>query len=137
MLLGYNLANSSTCLPHRLQYALGAITGSAHGVGLAALYPAWVRTTYEASKKRFDDLAGWIGGDRDGGGEYRMDRAVDGLLEALDLNPTLRGLGADEHTCARMAGMVTGSLAADPWGHDGADLAGLYRASLDGPGGGT
>ena len=39
---GINLANSSTCLPHRLQYCIGSITNTAHVDGVALLYPAWL-----------------------------------------------------------------------------------------------
>ena len=42
MLMGYNLAYSSTCLPHRLQYPLAVNTGASHGCGLSTLYPAWL-----------------------------------------------------------------------------------------------
>ena len=40
---GINLANSSTCLPHRLQYCIGSITNTAHVDGVALLYPAWLK----------------------------------------------------------------------------------------------
>ncbi len=39
-LMGANLARSTTCLPHRLQYPVGARTGTAHAAGVAALFPA-------------------------------------------------------------------------------------------------
>ena len=42
MIMGINLGNASTCLPHRLQYPLGAHTNTSHGAGLAALFPAWI-----------------------------------------------------------------------------------------------
>ena len=42
MIMGINLGNASTGLPHRLQYPLGAMTDTSHGAGLSALYTAWV-----------------------------------------------------------------------------------------------
>ncbi|MGP8312058.1 iron-containing alcohol dehydrogenase [Enterocloster aldenensis] len=49
MLMGINLANAGTCLPHRMQYAIGAATDTSHGAGLAALYPSWIMHEYEVN----------------------------------------------------------------------------------------
>lgn len=42
MIMGINLGNAGTCLPHRLQYPVGARTDTSHGAGLAALFTAWI-----------------------------------------------------------------------------------------------
>ena len=57
MLMGFNLATSSTCLPHRLQYPLGEKTKTPHALGLAALYPAWIKITFNRSGDKFNDIA--------------------------------------------------------------------------------
>ena len=41
-MMGVNLSYSSTCLPHRLQYALGPYTNSSHAQGLIMLYNGWL-----------------------------------------------------------------------------------------------
>lgn len=129
-LMGFNLANSSNCLPHRLQYPLGVLTKSAHAVGLAALYPAWITTTYEAARERFDDVAGLMAL---GMGVCRANifQCLDRFMHKINLNPTLRDLGADEAMCARLATMVSGKLDSDPWWHNGADIASIYLLALD------
>jgi len=38
MIMGINLGHASTCLPHRMQYHLGAHTDTSHGAGLEALF---------------------------------------------------------------------------------------------------
>ena len=37
MLMGMNFYNVGNCLPHRIQYLIGATTGTSHAAGLAAL----------------------------------------------------------------------------------------------------
>lgn len=135
VLMGFNLANSTTCLPHRLQYPLGVLTQTAHAVGLAALYPAWMRSTYQASSRRFDDIEGWMKAGMveeqkdEGEGVFGPLRA---LMQGIDLMPTLRDLGMDEEGCKRLATMVNGSLENDPWWQEKADLSAIYLAALDG-----
>ena len=60
MLMGINLSNSSTCLPHRLQYPFGAETDTSHGIGLAIIYPGWLEYTYEkvTKFKEFEEKVG-------------------------------------------------------------------------------
>lgn len=41
-LMGRNLALSTTCLPHRIQYAVGPVTNTSHAVGLIMLYRGWL-----------------------------------------------------------------------------------------------
>ena len=50
MIMGINLANIGTCLPHRMQYPIGAITDTSHAAGLAALYPSWIMYEYDYNK---------------------------------------------------------------------------------------
>jgi alcohol dehydrogenase class IV len=134
MCMGYNLANSSTCLPHRLQYPLGAITRTPHALGLSALYPAWVEATYGASRERFDDVAGWIAAGLSiapPSGEDRISTCVRLFRQRIGLEPTLADLGVDRALCARLASLVSGELGNDPWWREGADLASLYVAALE------
>lgn len=121
MLMGYNLANSSTCLPHRLQYPIGAHTGTAHGLGLAALFPSWVAVTRTASPDRFAVVAGWIS---DGLGipVDDVDEALAIFMDRIDLRPDLADLGVRADDVSVLARETTGSLGNDPWWEDSADL---------------
>jgi alcohol dehydrogenase len=136
MLMGVNLANSSTCLPHRLQYPLGALTKTSHALGLAALYPAWLKTTYRRSRARFDRVGKWIAaglGDEWGGATPDALRATEGFMRRIHLKPTLRDLGVHERMCTQLAMRVDGELRNDPWWREGADLASLYLSALESP----
>ncbi len=134
MLMGYNLANSSTCLPHRLQYPLGVLTGTPHALGLAALYPAWVKTTYQKSSKRFDDIAEWMGGALDTEIENKPSDIYNLLIlfmKTVDLLPAIQDLGITENMCDQLAKLVSGNLANDPWWHEEADISVIYREAFN------
>ncbi len=130
MLVGFNLANSSTCLPHRLQYPLGALTNSAHAVGLAALYPAWIKLTYAASRHRFDMIANWMSEGMDIKPGQSVQTLLHEFMARIDFSPSLTDLEISEEQCSLMAGMVSGSLQNDPWWRSGADLTQLYLRAL-------
>lgn len=126
LLMGYNLANSSTCLPHRLQYPIGALTDTSHPAGLAALYPAWCENTYSAAPAVFDYLGVVLGG-----------RAADvpelmtQFLDALDIRYSLKQLGVREDDLEKLAGAVSGNLGTDPGDTSPGALLDLYRRSWD------
>ena len=118
LLAGYNLANASTCLPHRLQYPLGANTDSAHARGLAAIYPAWFRLTYAYSPTEFNFIGNLI--NKALGlqllviDEVSSTRAITALLSKLDMAHKLRDFGVKLHQCEQFTSEVDGNLALDP-----------------------
>lgn len=57
--MGQNLAEATTCLPHRLQYALERLRPGPHGVGIAALFPSWIEWTWRRSPEKFERIAEW------------------------------------------------------------------------------
>ncbi|MDE6363586.1 MAG: iron-containing alcohol dehydrogenase, partial [Lachnospiraceae bacterium] len=63
MMMGINLGNASTCLPHRLQYPLGAFTDTSHGAGLAALYTSWIEYEYPYSHEKVERLMSILAGE--------------------------------------------------------------------------
>lgn len=133
MLMGYNLANASTCLPHRMQYPLGVETGTPHAWGLAALYPAWIESTHRASRERFGEVASWMAEGLGHQGPSSADDLLDLLhkfLDRIDLRPRLSQAGISEPDCRDLAERVGGTLENDPWWREGRDLAEIYVASL-------
>ena len=54
MIMGINLGNASTVLPHRMQYPIGALTDTSHGTGLATIYPAWIDLTYSYAENKWN-----------------------------------------------------------------------------------
>lgn len=115
MLMGFNLANSSTCLPHRLQYPIGVKTGTSHGAGLMALFESWLEVTYEFSKEKFDLIAGALQGKPSASKEEFMN-VYHTFTHSIgaDLCLTDFSLTRDDISC--LAQRVTGSLANDPAG---------------------
>ena len=60
---GINVANASSCLPHRLQQAMGSIQEikHPHARGLACIYPSWLEEEYKFSKKKIENIKKKIG----------------------------------------------------------------------------
>lgn len=58
LLGGINVGNASTCLPHRLQQAMGSVPTihQPHAKGLAALYPAWTKEVYKFTENKLEYL---------------------------------------------------------------------------------
>ncbi|MEZ9592953.1 iron-containing alcohol dehydrogenase [Vibrio breoganii] len=134
LLAGYNLANASTCLPHRLQYPLGANTDSAHARGLASLYPSWFKHTYEYAQVDFDFLTNILMDTLTlkSTGDSKADclTALDKFLELLEMNHGMRKFGVAETDCAKFASQVDGNLSLDPGKTDLSTLEEIYRESL-------
>lgn len=109
LLGGLVVANASTCLPHRLQQAMGAVgrVRLAHGRGLAALYPAWLERAYPHASERFDRVAELLGG-------ADVGEAVDDLLDRLGLRMPLETAGFVHDDLATLVGAVEGNLENDP-----------------------
>ena len=123
LLGGLNVATASTCLPHRLQQAMGSVSRIrvSHGRGLAALYPAWLERAYPHARERFDRIGALLGD-----GDARA--AIAGLRERLGLATSLAEHGyAREDIDAFMDG-VSGNVENDPI--DGIDrdlMRGIYE----------
>ena len=113
MIMGINLGNASTCLPHRLQYPVGAHTDTSHGQGLAALFPAWMHYECKYSgdklKKVMDLLT-----DTDCRNEADMVEVMNRFISDLGLPLSLREIGIAESMIGQMADEVTGNIQNDP-----------------------
>ena len=132
MLMGFNLATSSTCLPHRLQYPLGALSGIRHAQGVAALMPAWLRRTEAVAAGRLANLAvraGWSEAD-DPRAARSVTREVVRLMADLELDRGLASLGVSRQAIPQLAGMAEGTLSNDPGPVELDDLERLYQESM-------
>lgn len=126
LLGGVNVANVSTCLPHRLQQAMGSLPGIdlSHGRGLAVLYPSWLRHTAPLVPEEFAAVAELMGGDT-------VHDAVGGLLASAGLAARLRDCGVARGDLDRLVDGVTGNLGNDPAGQVDRDyLFTLYAESF-------
>jgi alcohol dehydrogenase class IV len=125
-LMGWNLANSTTALPHRLQYPVGARTDSSHPAGLAALYPAWSRRAAAVAPEPFRCIAS-LGGanDADSGHSHLM-----AFMQSIGVTGSLTGLGLGRADCPALVREVTGDLSSDPTDSSPESLLTLYEESL-------
>ncbi|ATE54748.1 iron-containing alcohol dehydrogenase [Actinosynnema pretiosum] len=106
---GVSVANASTCLPHRVQQAMGAVPGVriSHGRGLAAVYPAWLARAHPHARERLDHVAELLGGP-----DVRS--AVLGLMSAIGVHAPLKAHGFTEEDLVVVAGSVVGNVDNDP-----------------------
>ncbi|MDL9947222.1 iron-containing alcohol dehydrogenase [Gordonia sp. ABSL11-1] len=105
---GINVATVSTCLPHRLQQALGALPqlNISHGRGLAALYPAWLEHT-EPSAMHFSAIAHVLDNDT-------VYEGIKKFTKQTGTATRLRDWGIDHCDLPTVVNAVTGNLDNDP-----------------------
>ncbi|MBB5159504.1 iron-containing alcohol dehydrogenase [Saccharopolyspora phatthalungensis] len=109
LLGGINVANASTCLPHRLQQAMGSVPGVrvSHGRGLAIVYPAWLRRAQPHAEVRFATIGRLLGHDD-------AVTAIGKMLETIGAGGTLRTNGFAHEHIDQLVGGITGNIGNDP-----------------------
>lgn len=108
--MGTNLANSSTCLPHRIQYALRSRIAASHASGLVMLYRGWLGLwRRQPGITAMDELAAALGYSRVGFIEQ-----VEALKARLGLHQKLSDHGLAAADLPTISAAVTGSLEQDP-----------------------
>lgn len=132
LMMGSNLANVGTALPHRMQYPVGAQTDTSHGAGLMALYPAWLRHEYAAddtSRRRVEHAMTLLSGTSCEGQEACA-AALETFLQKLGGRRGLRALGVTERA-ERLATEVTGAIERDPAAAEPEILQRIYAESMN------
>lgn len=130
MIMGINLGHASTCLPHRMQYPLGAHTDTSHGAGLAALFTAWIAYEYSYIPKKIEKALELLTGEKVQG-EATCAEHMSRFIKKLGLSASLSELGVDKPLLKIMAEEVEGNLKNDPsvQGKDRSFLLKLYEAA--------
>ena len=129
MIMGINLGNASTCLPHRMQYPVGAHTDTSHGAGLAVMYPTWIKYEYEYSREKTEHIFHLLLNESCCSGE-RAFELMSGFLDKLQIYQPLRELGITQEMTAAMAAEVTGNIHNDPAADEHDIIRKIYRGSL-------
>jgi len=107
MMMGINLAKSSTCLPHRIQYIIGPKTDTSHAQGLIMLYRGWLPIIKET--------AGFVELSHDlGTSVQELINQIEHLKNKLDINYRLSDYGIDPKNARKLAEEVTGTVELDP-----------------------
>lgn len=126
MIMGINLGNASTCLPHRMQYPIGAHTDTSHGAGLAALFTAWIRCEYRYASGQVERMVSLLTG-RDIQGEADCTEAVYRFIRLLKLTASLQELGIERKQLEIMAAEVSGNIGNDPASQEEGIILKLYE----------
>ncbi|MGN2640657.1 iron-containing alcohol dehydrogenase [Nocardia takedensis] len=114
LLGGFNVATASTCLPHRLQQALGSVIPITHGRGLALVYPAWLETAYPHAPSAFDTIATLLG-------SPDPHHAITRLLTDTGITGRLRDHSLTPAHLPTVIAAVTGNTENDPIPHPDPD----------------
>ncbi len=129
MIIGINLANVGTCLPHRLQYAIGAKTDTSHGAGVSALYPAWIQRQYDVNENKVKDVIYWLTGKEISSGEQARKEMV-GFMIKTDTLKTLSDLGIKKEDLPELTKKVTGNIGNDRLSLQKDIISSIYYDSL-------
>lgn len=123
-IIGFNVKNIGNCLPHRLQYPLGVETGTSHGAGLIALYPAWMKYEHMVNPDRIDRILDWLG--CSGGSAEERIRA---WLRNMRIDRTITDLG-NIRRAEEIAELVEGNLNNDRLAEKEDIIVKLYQESM-------
>jgi len=122
-LMGINLAKSSTCLPHRIQYVIGPYTDTSHAQGLIMLYRGWLPII--SKEEKFSSLSSQLGLTK----EEFIDK-INWLKSELDINYTLTDYGVEEKVVEELANRVEGNMKNDPCYKDVNTIINILKGSL-------
>ena len=112
MIMGLNLANVGTCLPHRIQYSIGAVTDTSHAAGLIALYPSWLSHEYKVNADKVNRILQLMGLEYVDNENKAMEE-FQGFMRSLNLNYNLSGLGITKNELQMLSEKVTGNIRND------------------------
>ena len=111
MLQGFTLSNASTCIPHRLQYALSTVSDGSHAAGLACVYRAWLKM----AKPKI--------------GSYDYTQIIE-LMDTAGIHITLADIGIDKGHIDTIVNRIEGALDADPSFKDLSQINQILEESL-------
>jgi alcohol dehydrogenase class IV len=104
---GVVLSNAGTAAAHAIQYPVGALTHTPHGVGVGLLLPYVVRHNFEAIAPQLAQIAAALGRDIRGldlrAAAISGVEAIDEVIAAIELPATLKDLGVQESDLAQIA----------------------------------
>lgn len=106
---GLNVGTVSSCLPHRIQQAMGSIRSPScsHARGLALVYRGWLNSAYPFASDRFNRI-GEIFGARD------ACTAIEAILEKLGITSRLSEAGFTAKHFPEILTNITGNIENDP-----------------------
>lgn len=135
---GMAIDAGGTALPHAMEHPLSGLLNITHGEGLAAIYPAILKFTYQAAPQKFADIAQAMGADISGmslkQAAAKSIECVEAIRAKVDMTATLSDLGVkEEHLdwCVDNAFKIMRMpLENNPRIPDKAEVKEIYRQSL-------
>ncbi|WP_241978803.1 iron-containing alcohol dehydrogenase [Cryobacterium sp. Hh7] len=104
---GVVLSNAGTAAAHAIQYPVGALTHTPHGVGVGVLLPYVLRYNFQAIQPALAQVAEALGCDISGldarAAAIAGVEAVDRLIAGIDLPETIKELGVESGDLAQIA----------------------------------
>lgn len=104
---GMVLSNAGTAAAHAIQYPVGALTHTPHGVGVGLLLPYVVRHNFQAIQEQLGQIAEALGRDISGldprAAAVAGVEAIDEVIGVVELPPTLKHLGVQESDLPKIA----------------------------------
>jgi alcohol dehydrogenase len=136
---GMALSNAGTAAAHAIQYPVGALTHTPHGVGVGLLLPYVLRHNFSAIRPQLARIAEALGNDVRGLAVDDAARAgveaVDEILAAIGIPATLADLGVKENDIHHIAELSQNSkrlIDNNPVPLDLEGLATITRAAFEG-----
>jgi len=129
MIMGINLGNVGTALPHRMQYPIGALTDTSHAAGLAALYLAWIEYGYDCNQEKWNCIGTVING-VECSGKTDVLNEFSKLFGKLELCYSLSELGITSKDIDGLVEAITGDICADPAARFEGIIRAIYKKSL-------
>ena len=129
MIMGLNLANVGTCLPHRMQYAVGAATDTSHAAGLAALYTSWIMHEYEVNDRKVNHILRMLGL-ANADTTKQAGEVFSGFLNKVELSYRLSDLGINSGQLSWLEQQVTGNISNDRLAETDGIIGTIFRESL-------
>jgi alcohol dehydrogenase len=136
LMAGMAFSSGGTAIVHALQYPLGALTKTAHGLGNAVLLPSAVRFNLPVRQREGAIVARLLGSletsDADAASE--LPEILERLALAVGISPSLRSLGVDDADLAPMAsaaGRIKRLVSNNPRPVDDDALLDVLRGALD------
>ena len=129
MIMGLNLADVGTCLPHRMQYAVGAVTDTSHAAGLAALYRSWIMHEYEMNDKKINNalrLLGLINADT----AKQAGESFSYFMKNIGLSYRLSDLGINSEQLSQLEQQVIGNIVNDRLAETDGIIGTIFKESL-------
>lgn len=129
MIMGLNLANVGTCLPHRMQYAVGAATDTSHAAGLAALYPSWIMHEYEVNDKKVNHILRLLSVSNADTAK-QAGEIFSSFMKGIGLSYRLSDLGINSEQLSQLEQQVRGNIANDRLAETDGIIGTIFRESL-------